>query len=185
MEKNIYGIIQDWHELLKNGTITENEFNSKKNELLNIEKKKTEEQEKQRINDNVEFEKSKSFVNNSILYTIGIICIGILAFYFFNRNDEEFETENNSVGNVETDTMLGNYIVQADNSTLVHFFEEPEINTEKKAYFSTNDTVYVTQIENGFGYVRFLNSKGQKSIGWLPLEKMIYCEECISEDAEN
>lgn len=186
MEKNIYAIIQDWHELFKNGTITENEFNSKKNELLNIEKKKIEEQEKQRVNDNVEFEKSKSFVNKSILYTIGIILIGVLAFYYFNRNkNEQFETENNSGGNIENDTILGNYIVQADNSNLVHFYEEPDITTEKKAYFSTNDTVYVAQIENGFGYVRFLNSKGQKSIGWLPLEKMIYCEECISEDVEN
>ena len=27
MERNIYAIIQDWHELLKNGTITEDEFN--------------------------------------------------------------------------------------------------------------------------------------------------------------
>ena len=42
MERNIYAIIQDWHELLKNGTITEDEFNSKKNELLNIEKIKSE-----------------------------------------------------------------------------------------------------------------------------------------------
>ena len=61
MERNIYAIIQDWHELLKNGTITEDEFNSKKNELLNIEKIKSEEQGKQNVHDTIEFEKSKSF----------------------------------------------------------------------------------------------------------------------------
>ena len=184
MERNIYAIIQDWHELLKNGTITEDEFNSKKNELLNIEKIKSEEQGKQNVHDTIEFEKGKSFFNNTILYTIGIICIGILAIYFFNRNNdsEQFESENDTTGIIENDTILGNYIVQADNSNLVHFYEEPDISTEKRAYFSTNDTVYVSKIENGFGYVRFLNSKGQKSIGWLQLEKMIYCEECTNEN---
>ena len=133
MERNIYAIIQDWHELLKNGTITEDEFNSKKNELLNIEKIKSEEQGKQNVHDTIEFEKSKSFFNNTILYTIGIICIGILAIYFFNRNNdsEQFESENDTTGIIENDTILGNYIVQADNSNLVHCYEEPDISTEK------------------------------------------------------
>ena len=186
MEKNIYAIIQDWHELFKNGTITEDEFNSKKNELLNFEKKKIEEQEKQRTNENVEFEKSKRFVHNSILYTLLIICFGILVFYYYNQyENKNIETENSFVESDENDAVLGNYIIQADSLNLVHFYENSDINTEKKAYFSTNDTVYVAQIENGFGYVRFLNSRGQKSIGWLPLEKMIYCEECSNENSEN
>lgn len=30
MEKNVYEIIQDWHELLKSGIITEDEFIAKK-----------------------------------------------------------------------------------------------------------------------------------------------------------
>ena len=184
MEKNIYAIIQDWHELLKNGTITEDEFNLKKNELLNIEKIKNEEQEKQRVNDTTEFEKGKSFFNNTILYTIGIICIGILAIYFFKQNNdsEQFESENDTMESVENDTILGNYIVQADNSNLAHFYDEPDISTERKAYFSTKDTVYVSKIENGFGYIEFLNSNEKKSIGWLQLEKMTFCEECASKN---
>lgn len=39
MEKNVYQILQDWHELLKSGVITEEEFAAKKNELLGGEKK--------------------------------------------------------------------------------------------------------------------------------------------------
>lgn len=181
MGKTIYEIIQDWHELHKNGTITEQEFNLKKQELLNIEKRKSEHQQKQTINDKIEFEKSKSFFNNMIFYTIGSICVALLLIYFYNRNSNsnQLESEDDTIGIMENDTILGNYIVDADNSNLVHFYEEPDFSTEKKAYFSTKDTVYVSKIENGFGYVRFLNSKGQKSIGWLQLEKMIYCEECM------
>jgi len=40
MEKNAYEIIQDWHELLKNGIISEDEFITKKKELLGNEEAK-------------------------------------------------------------------------------------------------------------------------------------------------
>ena len=180
MENNIYEIIQDWHELLKNDTINEMEFNLKKNELLNMNKIKREKQEKDKIKETIEFEKSKRFVNNTILYTILIICIGILAIYFYDRNNdaENIESEDYTRETIENETTLGNYIVQADSLNLVHFYEQPDISTVKKSYFSTNDTVYVSKIDNDFGYVIFVNSKGQKSTGWLKLEKMNYCNEC-------
>lgn len=182
MGTTIYEIIQDWHELHKNGTISEQEFNLKKQELLNIEKRKSENQQKQTVNDKIEFKKSGSFFNNVIFYTLGIICVGILLIflYYRNSNSEQLKDEDNTIGIVKNDPILGNYIVDADNSNLVHFYKEPDFSTEKKAYFSTKDTVYVSKIENGFGYVRFTNSNGQKSIGWLQLEKMNYCEECMN-----
>ena len=37
MDKNIYEIIKDWHELFQNGIITEEEFIAKKKELLETE----------------------------------------------------------------------------------------------------------------------------------------------------
>lgn len=40
MEKNVYQILQDWHELLKSGVITDEEFATKKKELLGGEKSK-------------------------------------------------------------------------------------------------------------------------------------------------
>jgi hypothetical protein len=40
MEKNIYQVLQDWHELLKSGAITEAEFTAKKNELFGTNQKK-------------------------------------------------------------------------------------------------------------------------------------------------
>ena len=39
MNKNVYQILQDWHELLKSGVITEEEFAAKKKELLGGDKR--------------------------------------------------------------------------------------------------------------------------------------------------
>lgn len=183
MEKNIYEIIQDWHELLKNGTITEDEFNSKKNELLNFEKLKNEVSEKEEENEKIEYGKSKKFVYKSFYIFAGVVCAGILFFNIYksmNKNEEQMENENYNTENVKNNQVIGNYIIEADNSNLVHFYDKPEISTERKAYFSTKDTVYVSRIENDFGYVEFLNSNGKKSIGWLQLINMNYCAECIN-----
>jgi hypothetical protein len=183
MERNIYAIIQDWHELLKNGTITEDEFNSKKNELLNFEKLKNEGLEKEKEIDRIEYGKSKNFVCISFYIFAGVVCVGILFFNIYkriNKNEEQMESENYNTEYVKNNQVIGNYIIEADDANLVHFYDKPEISTVRKAYFSTKDTVYVSKIENDFGYVEFLNSNGKKSIGWLQLVKMNYCAECIN-----
>jgi quinol-cytochrome oxidoreductase complex cytochrome b subunit len=181
MEKNIYSIIQDWHELFKNGTINEHEFNLKKNELLNFEKIKNEAGEKAKDIEKIEYEKSKKFFNRAYIFTAVIFAL-IFSFIIYNnvKDNNEGNIEQASFENEpnENDNKLGNYIVNADSLNLVHFYDEPEISTAKKSYFSTNDTVYVAQIENNFGYVSFINSSGQRSSGWLPLIKMNYCQEC-------
>lgn len=189
MEKNIYEIIQNWHELLKNGTITEVEFNTKKVELLNFEKKNNETLEKEKKNENVEYEKSTNYFHITFYILAGLVCATILFYNIYeswNKNNNESETFTNE--NIDYVPTYGKYIVQADNTNLVHFYEKPDIATQKKSYFSTKDTVYVSKIENGYGYVKFININGKNSIGWLPMDKLNFCERCeiqTSEDGES
>ena len=49
MNINIYDILQDWHELLKNGIITEAEFETKKNELLGKKDNKKNDNQQEQI----------------------------------------------------------------------------------------------------------------------------------------
>ena len=187
MEKNIYTIIQDWHELFKNGTITEDEFNLKKNELLNLEKITIEDIAKEKKLDDIWDKKNAKSFYKKILIGLGILCLVFILFNIYNKirgNNEKKENDQFETESSETFPTYGKFIVQADNSNTVHFYAEPNITTEKKSYFSTADTVYVSKTENGFGYVEFINSNGQNSIGWLPLEKMIYCGECPAQTEE-
>ena len=108
MEKNIYAIIQDWHELFKNGTITEDEFTSKKNELLNFEKLKAEAEKKVKEIEKTEFEKSKKFFNKAYIFT-GLIFALIISFIIYSKvkNNEEDNIQNQYYENapIENDTV--------------------------------------------------------------------------------
>lgn len=228
MEKNNYEIIQEWHALLKNGTITEEEFTAKKNQLLNVDKINREKIEQHAITHKVEFEKSKGFFDNSVLILVGFVCVVVLGVYLYTIKDEfkksEYENETTIVENdttsyqfdrteddntteykneptvvkedvveVESNTVgssddayddsydkpvSGNYIVNANENHLVYFYETPDLSTKKKAYFSTEDKVYISEFKNGFGFVEFVNSRGQKSVGWLQLSEISYCNDC-------
>jgi len=102
MEKNVYQVLQDWHELLKSGVITEEEFAAKKNELLGGEKKEkklspqeedirilTQEEQAQidvgydaLFNNKTWFQKNKGWV-------IGVsiaIMLGVAVFYFTSNS---------------------------------------------------------------------------------------------------
>ncbi|MBG6111809.1 hypothetical protein IWX84_002697 [Flavobacterium sp. CG_9.10] len=104
MEKNIYETIQDWHDLLKNGVITETEFIAKKNELLSKEKtfadvievapetNKNEANFHSNYEKNQEEEENESFLSKYLLFIIlGIICIVIFSFYYYTKNHKSAE----------------------------------------------------------------------------------------------
>jgi hypothetical protein len=55
----------------------------------------------------------------------------------------------------------------------VYFHNSPNITTRRKAYINTQETVYVLKIENGFGYIEFENTNGEKSYGWVELTNLI------------
>jgi hypothetical protein len=77
--------------------------------------------------------------------------------------------ENNTESSVPATDFASNgyYYVNASNDKLVYFYRTPNENDRKNAYFNSKDRVYVISTENGFGYVEFENSRGQKSKGWI------------------
>ncbi len=179
MEKNIYDIIQDWHELLKNGTISEEEFIAKKKELLangqSIDKTKgkeailfTESENKNYYDYHEEIYEEESFISKYRLFIIlATICLLIFGYYYYKKN---------KTINSNSQSTIGTYIINSDNNNLVHFYTKPNIETQRKSYFSTRDTVYVSEIQNGFGYIEFKNDRNQKSKGWIRLNDMIFIE---------
>lgn len=177
MEKSVYEIIEDWHELLKNGIISQEEFIIKKKELLDSGKSKVETgiTEQTILSNNIsenkydyheEIYEEESFISKYKLFIIlAIICLLIFGYYYYDKNKTINEV---------TEPTIGTYIINADNNILVHFYTEPNIKTKRKSYFSTSDTVYVSEIQNGFGYIEHENDRNQKSKGWIKLENMIY-----------
>ena len=106
MENNIYKTIQDWHDLLKNGVISEAEFIAKKNELLGKEKTAAEvikgvsETNENEDNFHSDYEKKQeeyeeqdeSFFSKYLLFIIlGTICIVIFSFYYYTKNHKRAE----------------------------------------------------------------------------------------------
>ncbi len=180
MDKNIYEIIKDWHELFQNGIITEEEFIAKKKELLETEIPKvnvienepltiTENLNHSQYNSYEEIYEEESFVSKyKLLIILGVICLLIFGYYYYTENIKN---------NVNSEPTIGTYIVIADENNLVHFHTEPDISTERNAYFSITDTVYVSEIQNNFGYIEYVNDKNQKSKGWIKLENMEYYQE--------
>lgn len=177
MEKTIYEIIKDWHELFKNGVISEEEFITKKKELLENDKSGAEtfENEPEIIvestsNNQYDYHEDvyeeESFVSKYRLILIfAVVCILIFGSFYYFQNIKESEPP------------IGTYIVNADSENLVHFHTEPDVSSERNAYFNSRDTVYVTEIQNNFGYIEFENDRHQKSKGWIKLDDMQYYQE--------
>jgi hypothetical protein len=63
----------------------------------------------------------------------------------------------------------GNYFINASDENHVYFYASPNMNDRKQSYFNSKDQVYISVIENGFGYLEFTNSRGQTSKGWVLL----------------
>lgn len=104
MEKNVYEIIQDWHELLKNGVISKEQFITKKNELLNIEKPiveiidtKPEIIVESAENHNYESIKkidNKQFFSKYLFFIIlGLVSIFFFIFYYLYQNNNKIEDD--------------------------------------------------------------------------------------------
>ncbi|EMY3554921.1 SHOCT domain-containing protein [Flavobacterium psychrophilum] len=180
MEKNVYEIIQDWYELLKNGTISEEEFIAKKKELLENGKSIIETIETvpliitEKVSNNqydyheVIYEEESFMSKYKLFIILAVICSFIFGYYYYTENIKNKEI---------SEPTIGTYIINADEKNLVHFHTEPDINTERNAYFNSRDTVYVSEIQNNFGYIEYENDRNQKSKGWIKLENMDYYQE--------
>lgn len=74
---------------------------------------------------------------------------------------------------------FSNYVVK-DNRA--YFYVNPDFSAKRKAYLVINETVYIQQIINGFGFAEFTNANGKTSKGWILLENVEYCPSCGSSD---
>lgn len=67
----------------------------------------------------------------------------------------------------------GIYIANGSNSRPVYFHNSADPATRRGAFINSKVEVMVKEIRNGFGYVEFLNTQGQPSIGWLPMTQLV------------
>jgi len=77
---------------------------------------------------------------------------------------------------IQTEVELlqpGYYIVNGSEKRPVYFHNAPDGSTKRKAYFSTQEDVYVQKFQNDFGYVEFTNTKGETSYGWVEKRHLI------------
>ena len=113
-----------------------------------------------------------------------IIILTMLALFGFSSCQEKQAIEKRKTDNVfyeyETPIVDGDatpeysyYIVKPRENGRAYFHTEPDFSTRRKAYFITDEVIYIQQIENGFGYTEFTNDKGQTSRGWIFLEDLI------------
>ena len=82
-----------------------------------------------------------------------------------------------TIDNLESATTAeissaGYYFINATNDNLVYFYTSPNEIDKKQSYFNSREQVYVSSIENGFGYIEFTNNKGQTSKGWIRLQDL-------------
>lgn len=176
MEKTIYELLKDWHELYKSGVISEKEFINKKTELLSNNKVNIINLEEHDVGienfvsnqynyeENL-YEEESFFSKYKLFIILIIICSLIFGLnYYINKPMKSKKKQQTT----------GTYIINSDGNYLVYFHTEPKIETQRKSYFSTRDTVYVSKIDNGFGYIEHINKHNQKSKGWIKLEDMIF-----------
>ncbi len=144
MEPNVYQILKDWHELLKTGAITENEFTAKKSELLGSGQAndtnqnedliivRTPEQQAQYdaeydllFNTPTWFQKNKSWI-------IGIsisVLTGFVVWYLTAKSSNSFDILNNQSiqTNIATtgtsEDLVGEPIENVGNSILFTIFD--------------------------------------------------------------
>lgn len=163
MDKNKYQTLQEWHELLKSGIITEEDFNKKKRELigdiestsqkeqpdLSIETsiKEVPEQEQER-NPNDWLNKNKRWLISLII----VILIGIITFiwHFPSKEKSDFNKETETVVNKND---ISNRDYQMGNSyfnTIVQEWNKAHLSKDVGVFHNLfDDTVlfYGTQMD--------------------------------------
>jgi hypothetical protein len=71
-------------------------------------------------------------------------------------------------------TPDADYYLNARSDFRIYFYNYPILSSEKNTYFESKEKVHVSKIENGFGYVEFVNNSDQKITGWVEMKDLIY-----------
>ena len=114
------------------------------------------------------------------IYTVlTVLALGLFFLWVFvlrkSPDDNKSQSAANTTESVRPRTVIGQYKVSAPRA---YFHNEPDPNTRRNAYMvPSNDVVSVLDVENGFLYTEFTNSRGQTSKGWLREQDLVTVEE--------
>lgn len=87
-----------------------------------------------------------------------------------NDSTKEKESAESEFSEYETIVKNEKYIINANDNQRVYLHKSPTIETRKKAFINSKELVIVERVENGFGYIEFINTRGQKSVGWIEMQ---------------
>ena len=90
-----------------------------------------------------------------------------------NFNNEEKLSSDTSNEISAYQFQPGYYMVNGSENLKIYFHNAPDPSTKRKAYFSSQEKIYIQKIENGYGYVEFTNDNGQTSHGWIEMQNLI------------
>ncbi|MBW4362721.1 SHOCT domain-containing protein [Flavobacterium taihuense] len=155
MKKDIYKTLNDWHELLNQGIITEEEFSTKKEELLGNVKNisKTKEAVSESVNEpnKINFDPTPhpslaSTVSKNVIFIIlGAIIIGAFAFYYYeNIKEPNKELDFNEIENSSNKTEIENLQELA----YKHFDKYKSRLETENTIINDTDTTYVGDFTN-------------------------------------
>lgn len=189
-EKDIYKIIQDWHDLYKSGAITEEEFSDKKQELLtgkkSLKRRSERAVEAEIISSNLNqiseeeynaeyeqvFNKKSWLGRNKLIVIIALFVIAGCIYLYFSNNEADAYTTS------EDNSFVGQcYQVITPRS---YFHNSPDVSTRRRAYLiATNiggETIRPLSEEGDFVYIEFTNGRGQTSKGWILKQDITRCD---------
>ena len=73
----------------------------------------------------------------------------------------------------ESNSQTGLYIANGTEERRIYFHNAPNPMTARSAYINSQVEVFVIEIKNDFGYIEFVNSRGQLSCGWVKLQYLL------------
>lgn len=82
----------------------------------------------------------------------------------------EYESSESQFKEYESVSKKERYIINASEKHKVYFHKFPNTEFKKNTFINTKELVIVERIDNGFGYIEFINTSGQKSVGWIEMQ---------------
>lgn len=83
------------------------------------------------------------------------------------QSDIKSDAPNYQANQNEEYKTYSNYIVMGSVDDPAFFHDSPDYSQRRKGRFTTEETVFVQQIVNGFAYIEFTNSDNKTSKGWI------------------
>jgi hypothetical protein len=65
------------------------------------------------------------------------------------------------------------YYINASFNYKIYFYNYLTFSSEKNSFFESQEKVHVSKIDNGFGYLEFINKRNEKVIGWVEMKDLI------------